>query len=248
MSVYTLKNTLSTSFNLLSISTGGSIKLFDPNDLANCKLIQFKIAFDNNTSNICQLIAENSLVIEEDEVALSDYDKYSWIANCRSLYDNYIISVNKTLFTVFDLVNKRQLVIDGNTGLIVPVYFDRIIQKTIVSIISSNPILVFDFESDKTIFNITDGTGDVTISMLSYPITNSEVILDINNKRGSDLNIIFPTSNIIFNGVTYCFYKNIDSLNVLSTFSAEVKIQAEIIDSTNISIRICAQSFNTKSV
>jgi len=113
---------------------------------------------------------------------------------------------------------------------------------------TNTPILSLDLAYNRIYYTITGGTGDGTIVLSSYPVTDTEITIIIDNSRGTDFKLIFPTANITNNGILYTFHKMVDSITVKNGYTAEIDVLVDIIDSTHISLRITSQSFDSKSV
>jgi hypothetical protein len=94
--------------------------------------------------------------------------------------------------------------------------------------------------------NLNSGTGGLTMSF-SYPTSLKEKTLIINNSRGTDVEIVFPTANVLSGGVNYVFHKSINSITVLNGYSAEIDFLCFFINSTNCEIRITSTNFDYKS-
>lgn len=94
--------------------------------------------------------------------------------------------------------------------------------------------------------NLNSGTGSLIMSF-TYPTVIKEKTLIINNSRGTDVDVIFPTANVTDSGITYVFHKSVNSITIPNEYSAEVDFLCFFIDSTNCEIRIVANNFNYKS-
>lgn len=108
-------------------------------------------------------------------------------------------------------------------------------------------VLSINLEIEVQNINLTSGTGDLDLSLSSLPIKNGTKSVIVNNSRGTDVNIIYPTESITSGGINYIYHYTDEQLTVLNGYSGEIMYRFHFLDKTNCQIRIAGVPFDYKS-
>ena len=95
--------------------------------------------------------------------------------------------------------------------------------------------------------NLTSGTGDLALSLSNYPTENGTKSVIVNNNRGTDVDIIYPTENVSSGGINYVYHYTDTQLTVLNGYSGEIMYRFHFLDETNCQIRVAGLPFDYKS-
>ena len=96
----------------------------------------------------------------------------------------------------------------------------------------------------RALYNISGATSGITLNFgASYPTTNESRLHIVKNNDGAERIIVFPTSNITIESITYVFYKDANDITIPAGETAEIHFVFHKADATNFMIRISTVNF-----